>query len=702
MKSVNQAWADMLGRDVISGTDTKVTVGATDVSAYLIKGSMSNISENLEHYLNEFLVEDVTMQVSNHDEAFFESGGSPSGLFDDLSATIECRIDIRFKDVTDNYGDMVNGYLLVFLGTIDRDSIQRIRENVVQFTAYGYGKDAEGLIYANMGHTPYYRQAVTDVLTNICSDLSKAKDYDVSTIATEGNELAYTYLQEKWGLYGDVRWTTLDPTIHSGYYHLGVTVNDDDGRFWIVKINHSTGATDFVEGLAGPGSNYRWMRAWFYDGKFWTLWADASGIAGRIYWRSSTTSSSDYISISASGWEADYRCFYRDNDKLWWVEDGTGGNANKVRARVVDLDTSTITTYSATSSGTWHTYGVPIWDELNLILRIPLEDTVPAPTQHAWAYFYPTTDSWNTATAWTYGSAYDGGRLPLSDTLFYAFSGESPAITRSYNYSTNTWYDLPEYVYRLKEDNATFPPTIVWGWSGEGGDEEGKIRSLAPTSTTLGVDHGQDSSVTHWDSPDWRASGYIYGAGSQIIGSATVLVPYVLMQTIIPVVNIYNIGNESLRDLLTEMAKLFQCTVRISKSIIHFWSRDKFDGTASLTKAYYAQATEGRWRNWCDGFRLIQGETYYQNGSFAYGDRIMEINSNYFQPNHGNDLAYHHDTFFGSRRKWYEVDGVFLIHYELLDKITLSWLDGTVDTLIYEKEYNPKTHIMRLKLLEVV
>jgi len=45
---------------------------------------------------------------------------------------------------------------------------------------------------------------------------------------------------------------------------------------------------------------------------------------------------------------------------------------------------------------------------------------------------------------------------------------------------------------------------------------------------------------------------------------------------------------------------------------------------------------------------------------------------------------------------------VFLIHYELLDKITFSWLDGTVTTLIYEKEYNPKTHIMKLKLLEVV
>jgi len=69
---------------------------------------------------------------------------------------------------------------------------------------------------------------------------------------------------------------------------------------------------------------------------------------------------------------------------------------------------------------------------------------------------------------------------------------------------------------------------------------------------------------------------------------------------------------------------------------------------------------------------------------------------------HLPDMSYNMYTFLGTKRRLFNVEGSYLIQLELLDKVTLSYLGGTVDAFIVSKEHDRSTNVTHLKLLEDV
>jgi len=593
----------------------RITIDSTDVTNYVERGSISRIQEMVEDELNAFKTGMVTMRVSNHDETFFNG---VDALFDDLSSEIALKIEMGIQGVTD-FGS--SGYATIWQGLVECDTINRIRENLIEFTSYGYARKAEAVPWT---HGTPMRKTLHSVLTQIAADLSLSLGKDITPIDTESSELATTYLQEGSSGIGVIRWTVLDPNIHTNSYHVAAIVNQ--GPVYHIAIDTSDWSVTHIEMLAEAATGYEYKHLWYYGDYFWTLRvATSTGLADRIYRMNSVAS--NYTTITSGSWKPLWDRFYRESDKLWFVEELVA-TPKQIRARYFDMDTQTTTEYTPNTGG-FLTWGPPIYDEANAYLRIPL---YYAAGDKRWAYFNPSTDTWNTGSTndFPYDEPDTGGKIASENRLYYAWSD----ATRMWNYGTpDGWTALPTALTHLKECKNT---DHLFGWT-----SSLLLHQISGSTSTLIIRHRTDDYVLEWEPPNEIDSSFYIGVGSQATNpddsedTAGYLIPFIMRIYLVPMTRPIKFGTMSLREILEELAKAYFCTVRITPTYIRFWSRDKYDGTFSITTDLYAKVEAERWQYWCDGLRLsCDSETYWEDGTFTVGDKVIEISAPQLQMSH--------------------------------------------------------------------
>jgi hypothetical protein len=152
---------------------------------------------------------------------------------------------------------------------------------------------------------------------------------------------------------------------------------------------------------------------------------------------------------------------------------------------------------------------------------------------------------------------------------------------------------------------------------------------------------------------------------------------------------------------------VFNCVVQCaSSSSARFWPRDNYAQSFSITSTLYARNPELSWsRNRFDAVEVktdIDGESETnRQGDFAFGKRKYSFQSRFVPRGFGDTVAENIRAWMVTPRREWRIPGVFLIYGELLDKVTIDWPE-TVDTLLTGIEYDDRTAITTMKLLEIV
>ena len=663
-----------------------IILGSTDITSYLIKGGMSNISIDLERELNAFKLNDVTLTCSNHDETFFESGGSPSGLFDDLSAEIPISIRLGILGVTDFVGPPPTN-VCTFNMLVDKDTIKRIRDNRVQFTCHSYGKQLENMQWT--AGTPS-NKAVYEVVNQICTDASLTMSWDVDPIPVT-DMIIYNYLGGTGSASTAIIDVVIDEDNNTGNSRKVGVLYNLGSIYWLyyMTVNIMTGVLDSWTVLNSEGVG-RWQNLWYYNGAFWVTKDTGDGTEVTDIVTVTTGGSKTEYDITDGAWNREAEWFSAKGQYIYFAEENA---SDEVRIKRFDMsETPPAVDHTSGNQSTYHVWSRPVYETEASKVWVAMDDTGDG---FVWASYHIGTTIWDTTNTWdsSLASAFNddvGVYGDPSNALIYF-----PA--KYYDVGGDTWSTLSAAIDHIKKSPATGG---LWAFRTSDGELVELGSAANPEIPTDRNAQRRSTGAENYPPPESEADIMI-GIWQEGGGP----IPVVARPGIIPFCCTDDFETDSLRDILENLAATFLCTVEIDKDYIYFWSRNTYRDAFSLTKDLYAEATQTQWDNWCDGLRLNVKTNQYEQGSTGTDKKVIEIDTHYLDTEQaflGMPLASVQYAFYGSKRRMFEVDGVYLIQLELFDRVTLSWLSGTVVTHLHSLHYDDRTKLTRLKLLEEV
>lgn len=668
-----------------------------EITSYLRHDGLGQITHQLERDLNEFVADDVTVICIN-DDVFFNS--DKTGLFDDLSSEIVCRIDLGLEFATDT--------VEYFEGWIDAQSVKRVGSRMVQFRAKGYLEkhelyNAEEIKDPDTGS--WYEHTALDFLVDKLFEQAEipeaGREIYVEPIDTQ--EAMFSYYSEYQSndvCHAIVEVPSGDPDLKIYYAGLGRK---------LLRIEECSLHLQVHEIFTVPEhSGDHWIdKLWCEDGYIWMVdgWYYASyhGRAGLSIWRVLVQ---DPPGLDVQEFPFHYQNYcpteglVMDYPKLYFTETRAHGLWLKMR-------------YFDCSAGTFHTIGSQLdgkcadrageLDEANgrYFLR-----TIDYLAEWTWAYFDVMTGAYSEiGTFASHLEVYQMEYHPTDDDAprIYLAMSQTPFFCcinlTDLSFETVLCNTIRHLQYDPLSQELYFWPLFsreqkLW-----------KLRNKAPIALP---DALLDDYGCYHPPLGISANGWSWGIAHNSISpdAITTYLPFTYRDQFIPYVDLADFTDYSNRQALNKLAEAFKCAViRPAKGRAIFTFRNRRFTAFSVDNDFYFADPPLQIEHWghkYDGVILNVNDQEFTAGDIGYGKTVLSIKNAFIPTALGTEVAEYLLAFFGTEKRWIDLEGVFLIQLELMDPLQIMHRDETIPAFIYTTKYDDRTKRVKISALEDV
>lgn len=666
-----------------------------EITPYLRKDGLGEVTHQVEKELNEFVAEDVTMICIN-DDFFFNAAGT--GLFDDLSEEVVCTVDLGLE--------FANDTVRYFQGWLDPESVKRLDRKVIQFRAKGYLTKHE-LYNAEDIKDPltddWYQQAPVSFLVDKLFEQAEipqaGREIYVEPVPTEERVFSYYNIYDSdQACHAIVQVPSGDPDVEIYYAGLGTKLLRIEDRDYYLAVYEITT-------LPAQPHDFHWIdKLWYENGYIWLVegygWLSELFRNAIAIWRIKVQDP-PHLDIKRFG--LSYYCppegFVMDYPKLYFTQ----SNIPEGWLRMGYFDCST---------GTFHPVGSALNGkkadsaaELDGANRYFLRVIDVQSNQTTWGYFNVISGAFTNMGVGPKKGLYSMEYHPTDDgSARIYFSMQKNTVHYCLNLTNLSFEQVDcNWIGSLQYDPLT---QELYYWPSRFVSQHGSIYKLRNRVSTMLPDQLLSGYACHHPPMSISSEGFFWGLAhdSATPGSVTKYLPFIYQDSYIPYVHVADFSDWSNREALQKLAEAFKCiVVRSGKSQALFSFRGRHSDTLSLDEDLYFAAPALKtaiWGHMYDGVVIKTDGQEFTAGETGYGKDVLTIDNRLIPPTLAPELAQHLFQFFGAQRRWLELEGVFLAQLELMDRLEIAYQDNVIPASIHKLRHSDQDKRVKICALE--